>query len=111
MTSRTGWRKYGKAGIPLPTSGKTFLMDDHRVDYDMGDDEQSDEIRAYEKYIEDPPRNLVISDPDDEHALGISEWLSRESTRRSQVSEAVGDDDRPAEEAAMEVESEQETQE
>lgn len=81
---------------------------DHRLDLDMGDDEQEDEILQYERYIEDPPANLVIREPDDQEICGISAAVRREWSRREQVHEDAVEDPRCAEEAALEVESEDE---
>jgi hypothetical protein len=67
---------------------------------DMGDDEQEDEIREYERYIEDPPRDLRIENREDETGEGINDELRQEWTRRDRDA----DDDRPAEVAAMEIE-------
>lgn len=80
---------------------------EHRLDQDMGDDEQEDEIFLYERYIEDPPANLVIREPEDQE-VGITAALAREWSRREQRHEEVVEDERSAEEAAVEVESEDE---
>ena len=70
----------------------------------MGDDDQEDEVRAYERYIEDPPADLRIRnrEGDDDGRLGIAEELQLEPDRRDQVD----DDDRPAEDAAIHIEDE-----
>lgn len=72
----------------------------------MGDDEQLDEIRAYERNIEDPPNDLRIRNREgDDDRLGITEELAEESGRRDRF----GDDDRPAETAAIHIEDEPES--
>ncbi|MFF0529148.1 hypothetical protein ACFYT3_12220 [Nocardia amikacinitolerans] len=75
------------------------------LDMDMGDDEQEDEIREYERYIENPPENLTIRDreSEDDGRLGIGEDLDERWTRRGQRTEDVDDSTMPAEEAAMEI--------
>lgn len=84
------------------------IADRRQLDFDMGDDEQEDEILLYERYIEDPPSNLVIREPDDQEPPGISSALQREWTRRGQLHEEYEEDERCAEEAAVEVETEEE---
>lgn len=81
-------------------------MDERKLDTDMGDDEQEDEVRAYERYIEDPPSNLVIRETGEQGSLGISEALQREWTRHGQAVEDAAEDERPAEEAAIQIEEE-----
>jgi hypothetical protein len=78
--------------------------DGRRLEQDMGDDDQEDEVREYERYIEDPPRNLIIRDSDDGRGPGISAELPWEWTRRGQRAEDRDEDQRPAEEAAMDIE-------
>ncbi|WP_280234596.1 hypothetical protein [Nocardia cyriacigeorgica] len=80
-------------------------MDRDPLDDDMGDDEQADEIRAYEGAIEDPPDDLRIRNraSDDDGRLGIEEELEQEWTPRRRAAEIADDDDRPAEVAAMEI--------
>ncbi|RBO92843.1 hypothetical protein DFR74_103491 [Nocardia puris] len=72
---------------------------------DMGDDEQADEIREYERYVEDPPADLTIRnrENEDDGRLGIGEELDQEWTRRAQRAEDLEADDRPAEVAAVEI--------
>lgn len=72
---------------------------------DMGDDEQADEIREYERYVEDPPADLTIRnhENEDDGRLGIGEELDQEWTRRAQRAEDLEEDDRPAEVAAVEI--------
>ncbi|MFI6518280.1 hypothetical protein ACIBF1_22175 [Spirillospora sp. NPDC050679] len=45
---------------------------------DMGDDEQEFEIAETERYVEDPPDDLVIEEPD-EGPLEISEYEREEA--------------------------------
>ncbi len=72
----------------------------------MGDDDQEDEVRAYERYIEDPPADLRIHnrEGDDDGRLGIADELRQEPDRRDRAD----DDNRPAEAAAMHIEEEPE---
>jgi hypothetical protein len=79
--------------------------DNEDLDYDLGDDDQADEVRAYERYIVDPPRDLVIRDHenDDGGRLGITSELDQEWTRRRRRDEIRAEDERPAEVAAIEV--------
>lgn len=71
----------------------------------MGDDEQSDEVRAYERIIEDPPDDLRIGDREtDDGRLGIAEEPAAESGR----GDRSGKDNRPAEAAAIHIEDEPE---
>lgn len=74
---------------------------EHIPDHDpqMGDDEQEFEDALVRSYEEDPPRDLVFS-TEDEGRIGISRWVEQE-TRRGERSE----EDLPAEEAALHVES------
>ncbi|WP_406266161.1 hypothetical protein OH799_19700 [Nocardia sp. NBC_00881] len=80
-------------------------MDRDPLDTDMGDDDQEDEIRAYERNVEDPPDDLLIPyrENDDDGRLGIGDELDQEWTRRGQRAEAAEQDDRPAEVAAIEI--------
>ncbi len=72
----------------------------------MGDDDQEDEVRAYERYIEDPPADLRIRnwEGDDDGRLGIADELRQEPDRRDRAA----DDNRPAEAAAIHIEEEPE---
>ena len=71
----------------------------------MGDDDQLDEVRAYERTIEDPPNDLRIRNREgDDGRLGITEELAEESGRRDRS----GADNRPAEVAAVHIEDEPE---
>ncbi|WP_406233085.1 hypothetical protein [Nocardia sp. NBC_01009] len=78
-------------------------MDRESLDTDMGDDKQADEIREYERNIEDPPADLQIRDHENDDAgrLGITEELEQEWTPGSQATEDAEADERPAEVAAM----------
>ncbi|WP_245717539.1 hypothetical protein [Nocardia jejuensis] len=75
------------------------------LDYDLGDDDQADEVREYERYITDPPEDLVIRnrENDDDGHLGIADELDQEWTRRRGREESRSEDDRPAEVAAMDI--------
>jgi hypothetical protein len=72
----------------------------------MGDDDQEDEVRAYARYIEDPPADLRIHnwEGDDDGRLGIADELRQEPDRRDRAA----DDNRPAEAAAIHIEEEPE---
>ncbi|UGT38883.1 hypothetical protein LTV02_22515 [Nocardia yamanashiensis] len=85
---------------------EVFDTDDvEDLDYDLGDDDQADEVREYERYITDPPEDLVIRnrESDDDGRLGIGEELDQEWTRRRRREEYRSEDDRPAEVAAMDI--------
>ncbi|ATL70562.1 hypothetical protein [Nocardia terpenica] len=91
-----------------PLMDEVFDMDaedDEDLDYDLGDDEQADEVREYERYITDPPSDLVIRyhENDDTGRLGIARELDQEWTRRRRREQQRAEDERPAEIAAMEV--------
>ncbi|MBF6330691.1 hypothetical protein IU452_19505 [Nocardia transvalensis] len=75
------------------------------LDNDLGDDDQADEIREYERYITDPPSDLVIRyhENEDTGRLGIARELDQEWSRRRHRAEELAEDGRPAEVAAMEV--------
>ncbi len=73
------------------------------LDYDLGDDEQADEVREYQRYIADPPNNLIIDYHEDGGRQGIARDLDQSWTRRRHRDEERAEDDRPAELAAMEV--------
>lgn len=79
--------------------------DVENLDYDLGDDDQADEVREYERVIADPPEDLVIRnrENDDTGRLGIEAELGQEWTHRRQADENRTEDDRPAELAAMEI--------
>ncbi|WP_245713785.1 hypothetical protein [Nocardia vaccinii] len=77
--------------------------DEVDLDYDLGDDEQADEVRDYQRYIADPPANLIIDYHEDGGRQGISRDLDQSWTRRRHRDEERAEDDRPAELAAMEV--------
>lgn len=86
------------------------IGDDERedLDYDLGDDDQADDVREYERYIADPPNDLVIRyhENDDNGRLGIARELDQEWSRRRHRAELLAEDKRPAEKAAMEVHDE-----
>ncbi|MFI5719686.1 hypothetical protein [Nocardia sp. NPDC051750] len=79
-------------------------MDREPREPDMGDDDQEDEVRAYERYIEDPPKDLRIRnrEGDNDGRLGIKESLEQDPDRRDRAEE----DNRPAEAAAIHIENE-----
>src|SRR5690349_17198539 len=93
--------------------GEDDLMDEvfdmgdaeENLDYDLGDDDQADEVRAYERYIIDPPDDMVIHDREneDEGRLGICREIGQEWSRRTQRTEHYVEDDRPAELTAIDV--------
>ncbi|GAB2689844.1 hypothetical protein [Nocardia thraciensis] len=90
---------------------EVFEMGDEEredLDYDMGEDEQADEVREYERYITDPPDDLVIRyhENEDTGRLGIASELDQEWTRRRHRDEERTEDERPAEVAAIEVRNE-----
>jgi hypothetical protein len=88
-----------------PLIDEVFEMDDGEpdLDYDLGDDEQADEVREYERYIADPPGNLIIGYHQDDGRQGITADLEQSGTKRRRREERRAEDDRPAELAAMEV--------
>lgn len=71
---------------------------------DMGDDEQETEVEEYERYIEDPPDDLQITEDADDDASAAYDWAARHP-------EAAGHDGNPvtdqrnetAEESAVQV--------
>lgn len=77
-------------------------MDRDPLDMDMGDDEQADDVREYERYIEDPPKDLRIRnrENDDDGRLGIGDELEQEWSHRDGTDAT---DNRPAEAAAIEI--------
>ncbi|MET7771557.1 hypothetical protein [Nocardia sp. NPDC005366] len=79
-------------------------MDREPLDMNMGDDDQADEIREYERNIEDPPDDLRIRyrENEDDGRLGIGDELEQESARGDRAEEEARDD-RPAEAAAIEI--------
>ena len=81
-------------------------MSAERRDFDMGDDPQESEVAEYELYEEDPPADRVIEEEPDGGEIGIGEYTAEESSQRSRARERREDDERPAEEAALEVEDE-----
>lgn len=87
---------------------EVFEMGDEEredLDYDLGEDDQADEVREYQRYIYDPPANLEITyhENDDNGRLGIGSELDQEWTRRRHRQELRDEDDRAAELAAIEV--------
>ncbi|MET8653881.1 MULTISPECIES: hypothetical protein [Nocardia] len=80
-------------------------MDREPLDMDMGDDEQADEIREYERNVENPPDDLRIRyrENEDDGRLGIGEELEQEWSHGDRAAEEAEQDDRPAEAAAIEI--------
>ncbi|MFR9752950.1 hypothetical protein ACL02S_18210 [Nocardia sp. 004] len=75
------------------------------VEAEMGDDDQADEIREYQRNITDPPDDLHIRyrENEDDGRLGIGDELDQEWTPRNGRAEAEEADDRSAEVAAIEI--------
>ncbi|WP_280472848.1 hypothetical protein [Nocardia asiatica] len=80
-------------------------MDRDPLETEMGDDDQEDEIREYQRNIEDPPDDLRIRyhQDEDDGRLGIGDELDQEWTPRDGRDADVEDDDRSAEVAAIEI--------
>ncbi|MGK8522157.1 hypothetical protein ACRS6B_11655 [Nocardia asteroides] len=80
-------------------------MDRDPLETEMGDDDQEDEIRAYQRNIEDPPEDLHIRyrEDEDDGRLGIGNELDQEWTPRDGRAEDDAADDRSAEMAAIEI--------
>ncbi|MBT2213811.1 MULTISPECIES: hypothetical protein [Actinomadura] len=67
---------------------------------DMGDDEQAEEIALTEQYVEDPPDDHVIEEPEEsEDGVGITDY-ERRMTREGE-DEPWPDADGPAESDAV----------
>ncbi|MBB6171374.1 hypothetical protein HNR23_001434 [Nocardiopsis mwathae] len=60
---------------------------------DMGNDLQESEINLYERYIDDPPEELIIEEAEVGHELGISEEVAEEEP--SPTADADEDDEEP----------------
>ncbi|MGW0245412.1 hypothetical protein ACWDYH_02110 [Nocardia goodfellowii] len=80
-------------------------MNSERLDQDMGDDDQADEIRAYQRNIEDPPEHRRLHNRENEAdgRLGIRQELQQEWHRGDRTAEARRADERPAEVAAIDI--------
>jgi len=65
---------------------------------DMGDDEQESDIASYERYIEDPPDDMVIAEDNDDDAEQAMDWAARHP-RASE--DDAGPEDKAAEESAV----------
>ncbi|GGV03321.1 hypothetical protein GCM10010182_21590 [Actinomadura cremea] len=74
---------------------------DFREDMDdMGDDEQAEEIALTEQYVQDPPEEYVIEEPDqDRDGLTVAEY--DEQAARDGEDERWPDRDGPAESDAV----------
>ncbi|MCW2941884.1 MAG: hypothetical protein JWN00_4869 [Actinomycetia bacterium] len=69
-----------------------------RASDEMWDDEQAGEVSLYEKYIEDPPDDLVIAEDEEQGSIGITEWTAQEASSRKDRLPEVSE---PAEQAAI----------
>ncbi|WP_159843021.1 hypothetical protein [Nocardia sp. CY41] len=80
-------------------------MDRDPLETEMGDDDQEDEIREYQRNIEDPPEDLRIRyhEDEDDGRLGIGDELDQEWTASDRRVEDEEDDNRSAEVAAIEI--------
>ncbi|OLT31498.1 hypothetical protein BJF79_37005 [Actinomadura sp. CNU-125] len=67
---------------------------------DMGDDEQAEEIALTERYIQDPPEDLVIEEPE-QNPDGLSSAAYDEQAAREGEDERWPDRDGPAESDAV----------
>jgi hypothetical protein len=65
---------------------------------DMGDDEQESEIQEYQRYLDDPPDDLVIPEDDDSDAEEAVNWAARHPRAAGAVGEPG---DESAEESAI----------
>jgi hypothetical protein len=65
---------------------------------DMGDDEQESEIQEYQRYLDEPPDDLVIPEDNDDDAERDVDWAARHPRAAASTSEP---DDESAEESAI----------
>jgi hypothetical protein len=65
---------------------------------DMGDDEQESEIQEYQRYLDEPPDDLVIPEDNDDDAEQDVDWAARHPRAAGRISEP---DDKSAEESAI----------
>jgi hypothetical protein len=65
---------------------------------DMGDDEQESEIEEYQRYLDEPPDDLVIAEDNDDDAERDVDWAARHPRATRGTSEP---DDESAEESAI----------
>ena len=65
---------------------------------DMGDDEQESEVQAYQRYLDDPPDDLIISEDADNDAEEAVDWAARHPRAAGSAGEP---DDESAEESAI----------
>jgi hypothetical protein len=71
---------------------------------DMGDDEQETEVVLYERYIEDPPDDLDITEDMDNDAEQAYDWADRHPQAAGHDgTPAVAPRDQAAEESAVRV--------
>lgn len=61
---------------------------------DMGDEEQESDTQLYEKYIEDPPDDLVIGGTESRGEIGIGDYVDIER-RPGEVDESLEEPDDP----------------
>ena len=64
---------------------------------DMGDDEQESDIQEYQRYLDDPPNDLVIPEDDDSDAEEAVDWAAH----HPRAGGIVEPDDESAEESAI----------
>jgi hypothetical protein len=65
---------------------------------DMGDDEQESEVQEYQRYLDEPPDDLVISEDADNDAEEAVDWAAR----HPRAADAAGEPgDESAEESAI----------
>jgi len=65
---------------------------------DMGDDEQETDIASYERYIEDPPDDMVIAEDNDDDAEQATDWYARHPAA---AADSADTGDKSAEESAV----------
>jgi hypothetical protein len=71
---------------------------------DMGDDEQEFEAEEYERYIEDPPNDLVVTEDDDADAEDAQDWADRHPAAAGHDGTLVNDETgKTAEESAVQA--------
>ena len=71
---------------------------------DMGDDEQETTVEEYERYIEDPPDDLVIAEDNDNDAEQAYDYADRHPEAAGHDGNPVSDRrDETAEESAVRV--------
>ena len=69
---------------------------------DMGDDEQEFETEEYERYIEDPPEDLPVTEDSDDDAEAAYDWAERHPTAAGRDGDPASvQQDESAEESAV----------